>query len=730
MTSESITALVVESDTRRANHIMGLLARSKEPFINAVYAPKLDEALALLERCNCEAVFVSLALPGAASEEVLASIRGFDKVQNVIALLEDENKDALLDAAKRLADDFLFYGDLDTDRLKQTIRMASDRRAMLEDLRRRKVVEEKPGSDYERLLDHFDEAVFMVSVPSGELLFSNQVAKVWFQEDLEAILEDVLEYGVANAESMEMEIETPSPFLPHAQMRSVRMAWGGESRCMISLRDISKRKRAESAYKASQRRLDLALKASNVGTWSWDLVEHQLQYSERWKSQLGYRSDEFPNTLAAFRNALHPDDRDAAVTVLRKVLKGELSEIELRYRMRHKDGSYQRFLCRAEVFPDSSKPSATVLGTHILLGGETASDRESTSSNGMTRLHSNLSERLIARIEKATIKIEKEAARIRSHFRSDSEIADQIGDLEALARKAARLNQTVVRMRSESKSEAAVCCLSDYFERTNRELQSLLPSKVELEFEIQGRLTVPGLDDALFEMAINEAFSTVADHVSSEFKSRLLVRAFAEADDTGTKAITCIEFVYAGSEIPQNELNELRMIPNARAITCEKDGLAILTLTFGHVQSPSTHGKGSDLSQAESDRPLVLLAEDEGVLRGAIRAILSKLGFDVVMAVDGAEAVSLFKERANEFAFALVDLHMPRMDGDSVIATIRSIVPDLPIVRMSGDDKDSVAERHEDGNSIGSFLSKPFGISELKGVLVDLSRQMSVNAEA
>jgi DNA-binding response OmpR family regulator len=91
----------------------------------------------------------------------------------------------------------------------------------------------------------------------------------------------------------------------------------------------------------------------------------------------------------------------------------------------------------------------------------------------------------------------------------------------------------------------------------------------------------------------------------------------------------------------------------------------------------------------ERDRPRVLLADDEASLRRLYGIWLSASGYDVVEAVDGADALYAVAKHGLPDA-AVLDVHMPRVDGLAVCRSLRAQSTRLPIVIVSS--LDEVAE--------------------------------------
>ncbi|MCX6360421.1 MAG: ATP-binding protein, partial [Armatimonadetes bacterium] len=112
----------------------------------------------------------------------------------------------------------------------------------------------------------------------------------------------------------------------------------------------------------------------------------------------------------------------------------------------------------------------------------------------------------------------------------------------------------------------------------------------------------------------------------------------------------------------------------------------------------------------------VLLADDEPAFRASTRALLKRLGYDIVEAGDGAEAVEVYRAHPGGIRCLVSDVSMPRMDGWEALAEIRKLTPGLPAILISGYDQAEVmsGERAEWPDV---YLAKPFRIAELRDAL-------------
>jgi len=113
---------------------------------------------------------------------------------------------------------------------------------------------------------------------------------------------------------------------------------------------------------------------------------------------------------------------------------------------------------------------------------------------------------------------------------------------------------------------------------------------------------------------------------------------------------------------------------------------------------------------------IVLLVDDEAPVRTMTTRMLAALGFDVLTAADGAEAVALFGTRSGEIRAILLDLTMPRMNGHEAFLALRRLRADVPVILCSGYDVRESAEKFSD-LAFSGFLQKPYRLEELKEVL-------------
>jgi PAS domain S-box-containing protein len=117
-----------------------------------------------------------------------------------------------------------------------------------------------------------------------------------------------------------------------------------------------------------------------------------------------------------------------------------------------------------------------------------------------------------------------------------------------------------------------------------------------------------------------------------------------------------------------------------------------------------------DLSWHGSGR--ALLVDDELTTRLAGGAVLRHLGFEVETAEDGVQGVEKAIEADGDYRVVLLDLTMPKLDGQAAFRAIRKKMPEMPVLLMSGYSDEQATRLFELGEPVG-FIQKPFSIGDL-----------------
>jgi CheY-like chemotaxis protein len=165
--------------------------------------------------------------------------------------------------------------------------------------------------------------------------------------------------------------------------------------------------------------------------------------------------------------------------------------------------------------------------------------------------------------------------------------------------------------------------------------------------------------------------------------------------------------------------------------------LGIITAHKGALQLSSRQGLGStfkiylpaqnsDAADQETLRQVVhnpwqgsgtiLLVEDEEQVMHVARAMLEELGFTVVEACNGKEALEMYRKYASDIMLVVTDIGMPVMDGYALFRELKTVNPLLPIIISSGYGDAEVNSRIARADIAGLF-SKPYNFDKMREVL-------------
>lgn len=117
----------------------------------------------------------------------------------------------------------------------------------------------------------------------------------------------------------------------------------------------------------------------------------------------------------------------------------------------------------------------------------------------------------------------------------------------------------------------------------------------------------------------------------------------------------------------------------------------------------------------------VLLVDDEETVRAIGKDMLNELGFNVITASDGRDALDLYRSHREIISCVLMDLTMPHMDGEQAYRELRRIDPEVKIAMASGYNEEEVCQKFL-GKGMSGFIQKPYRLSELISLMQQLEK--------
>ncbi len=109
----------------------------------------------------------------------------------------------------------------------------------------------------------------------------------------------------------------------------------------------------------------------------------------------------------------------------------------------------------------------------------------------------------------------------------------------------------------------------------------------------------------------------------------------------------------------------------------------------------------------------VLVVDDDSALLTVASNMIERIGFQVLCAQSGEEAIELYQQHGDRVTLVLLDWSMPEMDGEAVAFALHQINPNVKVLLSSGYSEEMVMQGFDTGNIIG-FVQKPYSFEQLK----------------
>jgi len=130
------------------------------------------------------------------------------------------------------------------------------------------------------------------------------------------------------------------------------------------------------------------------------------------------------------------------------------------------------------------------------------------------------------------------------------------------------------------------------------------------------------------------------------------------------------------------------------------------------VSEKKVEKEGKSSEELLRGKETILLVDDEEVVLNVSRMVLERLGYKVLMARNGQEAIEVYKTKKEEIDLVILDLIMPTMGGEKTFDLLKTINPDLKVILSSGYSLNGQAAQIMERGCKG-FIQKPFGAGEL-----------------
>ncbi|MGK2852436.1 MAG: PAS domain-containing protein [Candidatus Limnocylindrales bacterium] len=511
----------------------------------------------------------------------------------------------------------------------------------------------------------------------------------------------------------------------------------------VYFRSITDRVQADVALRESEERFRLLSQATSDAIWDWDLVTDSLWWSDGMESLFGHRRVDLPADSSSWSSQIHPDDRGAVLASIRAVIDGDGTDWEADYRFQRRDGSYARVVDTGYVIRDADGRSVRMIGgmsditeRHRLEAELQQAQRLEAIGQlvgGVAHDFNNLLTVIIGNSELLAMDLAGEPDR--------QSLATTV--LSA-AQRAAELTQ---RLLAFARRQALAPRAVDVH-RLIDEMDSLLRRTLGEQVEI-GIVARPGLwsalvdpaqlEGAILNLAINARDAMEAGgRLTIETANVVVDEASAEQHvDASPGSFVVIAVSDTGSGIAPEHIGQVFDPFFTTKPAGRGTGLG-LSMVYGFVKQSGGHariysevGHGTTvrlyLPRASDEEEVpervttdavrggnetVLLVEDDHLVRSYATESLMALGYRVVAAANGPEALGRLREH-DDIALLFTDVIMPGgMNGRQLADAILATRPATRVLFTSGYAEDAIVH-HGRLDAGVRLLAKPYRRADL-----------------
>jgi PAS domain S-box-containing protein len=519
-------------------------------------------------------------------------------------------------------------------------------------------------------------------------------------------------------------------------------------------KDNTVRREMESALRESEARLATATAAGRIGIWNWNLGTGELVWSHMHEALWGLQPGTFGGRYDDFRRGVHPEDREAVDAVLKTAIANH-AEYAHEHRVVWPDGSIHWIAGTGAARYDAEGRPLQMSGVVVDITEPKRMEQEvlraqrvesiGTLAGGIAHDLNNVLGPIILSLDLLKMRC------------TDPMSQELITMIASSAQRGAGMVRQVLSFacglggqRVELRLDRLIRDVQKIATETflkNIEVQIITPDdvwtvlgdptqlhQVLLNLCVNARDAMPGggkLTNSLENLMVDTHYAGLIRDAKPGPYVVLKVR------DTGTGIEPAIVEKIFDPFFTTKEVGKGTGLGLATT-------MGIVRSHGGFIQVESDLGKGTTFSvclpaqvlQREEARAtpeaalpqghgeLILVVDDETVVREITKETLTANGYKVVLAADGTEAVAAFASRGPEFAAVITDLMMPVMDGRSTISVLRRMQSEVPIIATSGL---TTKERSVDLEELGvkHFLPKPYSAALLLRTLEEILQKQS-----
>ncbi len=516
---------------------------------------------------------------------------------------------------------------------------------------------------------------------------------------------------------------------------------------IIFINDITEHKKAEEALKESEEKYRELVERANDGIII--IQDKLIKFANSYALQMGgYTMEQIINK--PFTDYLHPDDCNRVIEYYKKRLRGEKVPSVYKASIKHKNGEKIPIEINAGIINYKGRPADFVILRNITERVRAEEERKNLQEQLFQAQKMESIGRLAGGIahdfNNILTGIMGYAELLKLQFPDISTSEGKAADVILRGtERAADLTRQLLGFARGGKYNPIPLNINDVIKEVIEVSEKIFEKNIDIKFELACDIGVIEADKTQIEQVLTNIIINAKDAMPLGGKLTFRTENVIIGEDflrkhpefkTGRYVKISITDTGTGmADDVKSHIFEPFFTTKGRD---KGTGLGLATVYGiiknhnGYIDVFSKPGKGTTFTiflpisdkkilKKSNDKIMkgsgtILLVDDEDSVRNVSTKQLESLGYNVITAKDGSEAINIFRKEKDNVDLILLDMIMPVLSGEKTFLELKKIKPEVKVIFISGYGKDSRAISTVKKGAI-SFIQKPFKLKNLSEVV-------------
>jgi len=504
-------------------------------------------------------------------------------------------------------------------------------------------------------------------------------------------------------------------------------------------------------------RLQLATSSAQLGVWDWDIKAGSMVWDDRMLEMYGSTREAFTNSVEAWTNGLHPEDRERVVAECEAALRGE-REYGTVFRALHPDGTVRHIRAHGLVKRDPDGAPERMIGINAditdTVNAEEEKDRlegqlqqaqkmESIGrlAGGIAHDFNNLMTVILGRSELALMKTAP-----------TDPLRGSLTEINNAAQRSADLTRQLLAFARKQTIEPRVLDLNEAVSGMLKMMQRLIGENIRLAWLPAERLCKINVDPSQIDQILANLCVNARDAIADVGKITIETGEVTFKEDFCAKNVGFVPGEYVLLAVSDNGCGMDRetithifepfyttkgvgqgtglglstvygiVKQNNGFINCYSEpgrGTTFRIYLPRHAGQPETSPLGDAAAVQKGRGETLLLVDDDPNIMETTSMMLGELDYTVLTAGSPDEAIRVVNGHRGEIHLLVTDVIMPEMNGWDLADKILSTHPRMKLLFMSGYTADVITRHGVLGKGV-DFIQKPFSLSSIAAKVRDV----------